>query len=488
MKVTYPLITSITTQQTTANASSSIRELSGIKNGYIVKDFTGGLYNKKREGYELAYTLPSGAGRAVNRIFADPADTSNTYVVGNTDKNLYKNGTAVGSTLTNIGSSGSISVDWTSDSTYVYIHSYNTAGDNSYYYNKSANTTTEITDADHPSNLGTPLALARGVVSLDGYFFIGTQSGRIYNSALNDPSSWASTDFLTANSEPDNLKAIAKHYTTLAAFGEQTIEFYRDAGNTSGSVLARREDIFYPVGIDSGPVVPFADSLLFMGSYFGPELSKTNVQQKHVFKLENFKLKQISTPDIDHIINRTSSLVTGVVSLGGKNFLLIDVGTSTAYTTLAYDLELDVWYNWTITTTDGVSGNYFSDNTLNIYRFPTSSTNALYTDNGSNYEWYTITNKLDQLKDVKEVTLGNRKFLNYLQIMGDRPSSTTNISVSWSDDDYQTFSTARTLDISSYKKLSRLGVFRERAFKLSYTGSAGLRVSQLLLDINTSSG
>jgi hypothetical protein len=78
-----------------------------------------------------------------------------------------------------------------------------------------------------------------------------------------------------------------------------------------------------------------------------------------------------------------------------------------------------------------------------------------------------------------------------LSIIGDVPDSAGNdlaVSVQWSDDDYNTFSTARTLNYTTdLPKIDQLGQFRRRAFKITYSMPYLLRLEGLEVDINKGS-
>ena len=79
----------------------------------------------------------------------------------------------------------------------------------------------------------------------------------------------------------------------------------------------------------------------------------------------------------------------------------------------------------------------------------------------------------------------NRKFWYRLTIWADRPTASSNMSVSWSDDDYQTFNTPITVDLNQdISCIYRLGQARQRAFKFTYTDNYPMRLKQVEVDIN----
>lgn len=129
----------------------------------------------------------------------------------------------------------------------------------------SPGTLTEVTDADFPDNT------VPGVVSLDGYIFVMTIDGIIYNSDLEAPLAWNALNFITAESEPDQGVAIAKHQNYVVALKERTIELFYDAGNATGSPLAAMANSVYNVGCANGYTTARCDGGLFF-------LSKTNSQ------------------------------------------------------------------------------------------------------------------------------------------------------------------------------------------------------------------
>jgi hypothetical protein len=67
---------------------------------------------------------------------------------------------------------------------------------------------------------------------INSYFIaVEPASGRAGQSAINDGTSWAALDVATAESSPDNLKAVLADHDELLMLGDKTIEpWYNDAG------------------------------------------------------------------------------------------------------------------------------------------------------------------------------------------------------------------------------------------------------------------
>ncbi len=78
----------------------------------------------------------------------------------------------------------------------------------------------------------------------------------------------------------------------------------------------------------------------------------------------------------------------------------------------------------------------------------------------------------------------HEKFMSRLLVVGDRYLGSS-LNISWTDDDYQTFSTPRAVDMSLERPvLHRLGRFLQRAFKMVFTQNAPLRVEHFEVDFN----
>jgi hypothetical protein len=74
---------------------------------------------------------------------------------------------------------------------------------------------------------------------------------------------------------------------------------------------------------------------------------------------------------------------------------------------------------------------------------------------------------------------GAIKFEDTLDIIGDTTSG--NVAVATSNDDFATFSTPRNLDMSvEVKRLTRLGSFYSRAHRFTYTANDAFRVQAFL--------
>jgi hypothetical protein len=471
--VTFPLVNDLSLEH---NSASAITRTSKITNGYLVLGPDEKTFMvEKRPGLFQGFSglnIKSNIGNNGDNVFF--INSSNHFIYNNSDTGNMAN---LGDPPYSFGFNGN----------QIYIRcNPSSVTHKDYVFNILTFTLTEIVDVDHP-NTSANLTNSVGAVPLDGYWFICTGGPqfslppRIYNSDLGSATSWVATNFIEINTEPGIAYGLAKHHNHIVVLGERSIEFFYDAGNPSGSPLARRNDVMYRVGVSAAGTtsntqntfVCYEDDIYFIGrSTEGSDLSLS------LYRLRNFQLTRTSNTALDHIINSLALDIRGVTTAFGKKLIVFGSDSSSEY--FLYDWDFNYIYVWTNSFARGASGPFIASTTT-IY----SLLDSLYQDNGANYEFSVVTEKLDKLPETLQNTSGKIKFCKSLKLAGNRPSTTSNVDVSWSDDDYKTFTTSRSLDISSYEnELTRLGKFSERAFKVSYTGSLPQRWSSLELDID----
>lgn len=378
---------------------------------------------------------------------------------------------------------------------YLVVHARTVGNENCYYINTSY-TMTRLTNATHGFPTGTPLA--NGIVSMDGYVFVLQTDGKIYNSNVSDVTTWTSTDFITAERFQDVGQFICKHNNNIVYLGTSSIEFFYNAGNPSGSPLARRDDVFYDIGVanwDSyyaNQRVDANDSLIaFIGSK-RPEPSFGD-ETIGVYIISNFQLKKISTSDIDQIISGSDTL--RILELLDRTVIL--VSTHSGNVTYAYDTKTNLWFLWTY----GDAVNDVSDADLDLrdthsrwlaVRVDSPLGNQIHHtqdysgggDGSSGYVYQGFTAEI--LTQDGDGGTYQKKFCSSMSLVGEHcdDSSAQNITVSWSDDSGKNFETSRTIDMRYLRPEFRLGAFNRRKFKVSYLGTKPVRWERLDLMVD----
>lgn len=425
--------------------------ISGAKKSFFVK----------RPGLSLHQVPPGGAsgeGRGIKRWNGD------LYTVIGTK--IYKNTTDLGVTLTT--STGLVGMEFTRPSAgtpYLCVND----GVKLYAINAAGTVTTVTTNFPTPNTTD--------LVYMDGYLFVMKTDGTIWCCDFDDPITWDPTKFITAQMYPGSGVGIAHQNNLLVAFSDQHIQCFYDAANATGSPLSNVEQAVQQIGCASNNSIVQDESYVTF-------VSRAQDGGYSVFRLEGTNLKNISFPGLDRILTGEGSSISSAFAYSirhaGHFFYILNLTSSSR--TFVYDHDLDLWVEWsdfnsamfgtmikTVTET--------SDNKLvgihpgnqTVYQITESSG----TDAGNNF---TVLGRLARL-DFDDTS---RKFVQQAELIGDVQASTTNVSLQYSDDDWATLSTARTLDMSQVRPFAtRFGNFRRRAWQFSYTGSNPLRIEAL---------
>ena len=347
---------------------------------------------------------------------------------------------------------------------------------------------TQITDGDFPV-----ADIAGNFVYSDGYLFIITNDGVIWNSDSNSLSAWTATSFQNSGGEPDGGVGLAKYKDKIVAINANSIEFFEMNPNFSGtgSPLQRVNHLrISDIGgmtttLDSNQTYLSAFNTLFW-------LAKGNDREGAVlYKLENYVPTKLTNSTVASRFIKTNA---GLLHISGAGHYLNEpvlfFNAETDLDTYVYFIDLDIWsyWDWNDTTvantpgmrpvfhdetSDAVGGLYWFGNG-DVFRMDHSD--PVYQDGGNAYTMSITTSKID-------LDTENRKRLHKLKLIGNVQSSTSNLSVSWSDNDYSSFTTARTIDTSQQRQyLNNCGAFRRRAFKLEHSGNTPFEAESLELD------
>lgn len=337
----------------------------------------------------------------------------------------------------------------------------------------TAGTSTTCADADLPSNhIPQP-------IFLDGYLFLAKDStGNIYNSDLNDPMSWTG-DYITAEMDGDRLVGLNKINNYIVALGNDTVEYFWDAGVATGSPLERNAT---PIKISKvlAGTTQIGNSLFYIGANANSQLD--------IYKLQDFQLEAIGTPTVTRYLSSLSSnfstFVGVTMSCLGHTFYVINAGDYT----FVYDLETKTWARWAYKT--NTSFNVTNAVTLQTYStlgsiFTIGTSSIMYLLDDSVYQDGSTPFTMRIVTEPSDFGSLNRKSMSRFAIMADRPSAASTADISWTDDDYQTYSDAVSVDLNQdLSSITRLGNFRQRAFKFEYTDNYPMRVQKFQVNIN----
>ena len=357
-------------------------------------------------------------------------------------------------------------------------------------YDNATGTNGTITNHTHALVDTLGITLAKGFVYLNGRGYVLTTTGDIYNSNEGDLGTWNALNVINAERDFDGGQFIAKHHDNIVVFGERSIEFFYDNGNPTASPLTRRHDIFYNIGL-VGEVTKIEDTLYFVGVSEGSDFA--------LYTCNNFDIKKISD---ERINSKIEALALGSRPLTLSGFSmearhLVHIGQInaarnsasdtdfTAKENFIFDVKYGAMYDWSSADADldpfiidsAVSGGAMTvQGKLIQFRPVLASTaeddpSSASDDDGIPAAPVAITWTITS----PNFTLGShhRKFWREIGIegtFGHRQSSAdpVDIEISWSDNFYGSFNTARTIDFSNYKfNVKATGSSQQRAFKIT---------------------
>ena len=512
-------------------------EKSSVGSGFVYKNTTGGYYMNGAQ-----FTATTGTGTSVMNI---SAVTSGIVTVGMTLTGGTLSGTT---TITSFGTFNGTS------------GTVNLSGTDSW-----ANPTTvigtgfvQITDPDYPSET------VRGIVYLDGTYYVMTPGGAIHGSDINDPSSWSALNVIQCQIEPDTGVALSRISNLIVAFGAYSTEFFYDAGNPTGSPLLPYANAALEMGCATGDSVATSENVIFF-------MGVTRQMGRGIYVLSGVTPTKVSTPFIDRILDADdlSDVSAFCIKLNGHLFyilylgnvgktLVLDANVTTGAsqgTTQSSGTATGYWQEWTQTTAQTpVSVATLSCVNTTVSVFLTShglSSGDVITISGATPSGYNVTNALvnvlnsstftyevasdpvlytsgammtvyteapfsissyistGDLNLIQDSTTGNiysmsssvysdngnpikfsirtpnidfgnnnKKFYASAQLIGDKVDSKAFIR--YTNDDYQTYSSFRPVDLSSQRSIiNRLGQSRRRAWDIRSYENQPVRLEAL---------
>lgn len=411
---------------------------------------------RRRPG--LVYNSQPPAGAAVGRgIYSW---NNNLYsVFGN---KIYKNSTVLSPTLSS--STGGVDFVETSAIAATPYLAMNTG--TQLYLIKADDTCTLVVDVDYQAtNLGV-------LVFLDGYIFVATSNGYIWNCALENPVSWDALSYIAAQRFSDNLVAIARQNDVLLGFGQWSTEFFFDAGiSAPASPLQRLDQGALQVGCAGAQTIMQHENFIIW-------VARAQTGGYTVQKLDGItNLRKISDAPLERFLNAEASSLTNAYAYSfraaGHFFYILTLPT--ANRSFVYDIENDSWFEWQ----SGTSGKF-------DYFYAIQHQGVSYLQHNTNGKLYTVSDSvyLDDTTPIEtliqtypqDFSTQRRKFYSRFELVGDQQSTNTFMNVSYSDDNYTTYSDPRVVDMSTRAWLGNLGQSRRRAWKITNNSNTPLRL------------
>lgn len=385
---------------------------------------------------------------------------------------------------------------------------------------------TQITDADFPQyHVPTP-------VFINGYLFVAARnSGDIYNCVLDNPLSWTAGSFISSEMYPDNIKAIVKVNNYLLAISSQGCEYFQDVANATASPLARYEGSALPFGCAYATTIAANKNTVVF-------LANPNDGEGSLKVLENFQYKDIPCSWLLQALKANAYDTVGQTNLTNLYGFLLrkndqlyyviqtgDVQTNEEKPMFAYCFSTGMWVEWssdmfiTCATSDFFrSANYIFGSVRGsspATRYPfcavfgspqhysfgstspfkvdllswTSSTDQLLSTPTAGDGWV-VNNNIETEIRTPEISFGtlNTKTNSRFGIgVTTNATTTLYLTLSYTNCDGNDTPTTTTIDVNpnnNFPFTTRLGQFRQRQYKVSYTGPYFIRYRFFEVDIN----
>lgn len=428
----------------------------GKKRIYVVKRPGFGTANTPAAG-EKGYAILVWTGQGTGQKVISGFGATNSTIYDSTTSLGAITGRCTGITETVVGSNTPTLTVSSTDST-------------AWYYDVGTGIMTKIADGDFPGNAGK--TIVGTFAHLDGYACILTQDGQLWASDLNSVTAWTANSFDSANSYPDQGVGCLRFKNFIMAFGTESVQFFYNAGLTPFP-FAKAVAMTLKVGaVSADAIAEISDTKFWCGSTPQGGIS--------IFKYDG-SIERVSTPEVDAILilAGASNISLTTIRFYGRSFVLVRANT----TTFAYCIEEKMWHEWNSETPlwykcvglsiGSTMVNYAVSNIATGGKvYSMNHATLVFTDDSVAYTARIQTAKEDHGTNAK-------KFYGYLDIVGDVEESSSPLTVSVTDDDYQNYVVVGTVDLSAqHRRLTRLGAARRRAWVFTHSAATPMRLER----------
>lgn len=341
--------------------------------------------------------------------------------------------------------------------------------------------------------------LVPSLCQLNQTYYVMDVVGTIWASAIGNILSWPALNTVVAFTDFQAV-TLVRHQQYLLAFTTQGLKAYYDAGISPGAPIAQETSFVCEVGVPwsaAGTVQTLENVMYWLGH------STTDGYQ--VYQLAGLQLSQVSTPEIARyikdkfvpfMVNEYGNPLQGstlqgmratAVQVGGHSYYIITCPTKTyngsfVGSSIVYDITVGAWYLWSQLSA-GVQAELRIG--ANVGETVVSSNLMFDPTNGKAYAF-----DMDTFQDAGQpitfevqtplCSWGNHrtKIIAATYVASDTFSSSYQLS--WTDDDYQTYTAPVTISSATPKKrVIRCGSTSERAWKITHTDNTPMRLFSL---------
>lgn len=323
-----------------------------------------------------------------------------------------------------------------------------------------------ITDAQFPS-------APNSIVAMDGYFFAGADDGVIYQSAINDPSSWASSDTLTPDAFGDSISFIFRVGNYIASAGmKYSIQYFYNAGNASGSVLSPSENLNV-VGLKLVTTpIPFSDGMYCVAQ----PGSSTASGAEALYRLTG----------VNSFQKVSDSYWTDIISDGGVFALgSIQTPNKTLVAVLTAEAAFPVYDPSTGEFSIFVLSDWLRSSFATIFTKSAETTSFSWSGGDT---WTDSSSAYTMTAQTQPVFIngGSPFIIAHVDLIAGDTESTGTATLYVTRDDYATWESVGTFDMTAQRKrIHALGWFQSNvAFKVEHSANTNFRAQALAVSWN----
>lgn len=313
-------------------------------------------------------------------------------------------------------------------------------------------------------------------IFIDGYVALAKGSD-VYTCDVDTPTKWTASNFLSAEMFPDPIVGLSRQNNQVVVLGHNSIEFFYDAANAAGSPLSRNDSTTIQMGCAAPYAIIGNEKYIFY-------VSQSDSGGRAAWIIDGFQPKKVSDEYIERILDAEVDMSDcRGFGLRTKGHLFYVLNLKTSGRTLVYDSDEKLWHEWSSYS----AGNHsvfqcdcMADNSTGSAYLLHSSNGTLYKLDTTCYTDGTDPILLELVTNRYDMDTYHRKFMHSCKIVGDRYSTANSINLQWTNDDYQTWSNAKTISLTDdFPAFQRLGAFRRRAFRITHSSDNPLRVESL---------
>lgn len=477
-----------------ANRDEGFLKDARLVNAYVEQDpNTGEFWVQKRMGYvpNFLNLITNGIGRGMYTWYHSPGLVpvpENWAIIGNgLNASVFRNGFLFGTALGLPDASGTGIWAFTETQGATKYLVFTSPSPGNLYYTTGSGGWTLATLAAGRGNFITGLAY------LDGTVYFMDENCNIFGSNIEDPTTWTTTNLIIAKKIPGTGVAFTRQLSYLLALKSSSMEvFYDGAGAPPGSPLLQIDGATNTFGCLDSNTVQNIDGIVIYAT-----ISQGMVSPQ-IVRIDNLVPTIISTPPIDRLIK--SAAVSGhlysfVFRFGGHR--LYGISSDTQNFTVVYDLDQakpgGLWYQWTDT-----DGTFFKMQSAGLGNggiggvlpwFLTQNSGTIWVL-GGDYQYPTdngVVVPVDIYTGNEDFGTQRTKTMFRMNIRSDVKKGST-LFIRRSDDDYQTWSAYRKVDLGkSTPYIDNEGTFTRRAYNFRHLAPTSFRIrsADLQMELGT---